>query len=1125
MLIDNESTKYKYYEILEKYAKEGVIQSVSGYFTVGILSYFKQLYNNSIKEYHFILGDIVSSEGVKERTIDLINENISIDNGFECSQTALYAIEFLRQEKVQIKTLEPNFCHAKVFIFKSYNHDEQKDYYILGSSNLTETGIGLRKTSNAELNVLGQGSAAEYNELTIWFKNLWENKKALYYKTVNNQKINFKDYLIELISTIYKKYTPKDIYYKILYELFGNDLQKEAQDPNFNRQIGRLENTLIYKSLYDFQKKAVKSLIKMIDKYDGAILADAVGLGKTWTALAVIKHYQLLNYDVIVLCPKKLEQNWQKFLKNRYSIFEDDKFDYVLRFHSDLREGGLDKDRITLHDFFQSERQKLLVIDESHNLRNDKSQRYKYLVDNILQKNEVIKVLMLSATPINNSLNDVRNQFKLICKASDSGFKETLDINSIYHLFRNANFAFSEWKKEENPTITSFIARLKESDFFKLTDALTVSRTRKMIEGFDTNFVFPIKNAPENQYVTPNIIGNFESFEELFAQFPPMLSAYQPTFYLEEQKNVEVIYNEQLRDRFLVKMIYILLVKRLESSWFSFYSTINKIQNYHQDVLNKLNNYKLRKDELISNFVDLEVYTDETEDDFSDLTLGKRAIKIVDIDRAGKLEAFKSDLKTDIQYLDILKNNLERFNQKISKETEKQHNTASSDSKLQILIAKIIDKQKSGKNNGNKKVIMFTVFKDTAEYLFNQLKLRGLTNIAYISGTESKVWDSETSTKNFDSILERFAPFTKLFKEKTWNNFTIDKSKNEGEQFADWKKWIMENMPETQKVLMQPIDILIATDCLSEGQNLQDCDYIVNYDIHWNPVRVIQRLGRIDRLGSPNSEIFGLNFWPSSNINEYLKLQSRIEDRMIMMKLAGAEVDNNFTEKLKTKIADEKFDEDQTNKMLEKLEKTYQDVETSDNSISFDVLSLETFRQDLSAEMEKNISELVKMPKAIYSGIIKTNQFLNEKGLVSLIGYPSKPAGIQNFNYTSFDLIYLDKKGNQILNNQKEILNGLLMAKEQERNNLALSEIDKGNKIEIDKLKNAIKTWLQKQTMQTIENENGEQKEIMGEANINLFNKLKKGKSQAKLQLNQSITHNDKYNSNNCDLIAWLLVD
>jgi hypothetical protein len=337
----------------------------------------------------------------------------------------------------------------------------------------------------------------------------------------------------------------------------------------------------------------------MLQKYNGAILADAVGLGKTWSALAVMKFFQLQGREVILICPKKLEHNWLRYKKKQNSKFENDNFEFFIRFHTDLRLELMEKYKEPADKFFIDEKPKLFVIDESHNLRNDKSNRYKFLVNEILKKNEDVKVLMLSATPINNSLNDIRNQFKLITKGYSDGFDESLDVKNIDYTFRTAQHEFNNWREHPTPKIADFIKKIP-ANFFKLTDALTVARTRTMIRGQQTGLEFPDKVKPENIFITPKQIGNFESFEELFDHFPPMLSGYQPTFYTEskaekkvklelkkkgEKGKVSAIEDEQQRDQFLVKMLYILLVKRLESSWWSFKSTATKILNHHQNAL------------------------------------------------------------------------------------------------------------------------------------------------------------------------------------------------------------------------------------------------------------------------------------------------------------------------------------------------------------------------------------------------------------------------------------------------------------------------------------------------------------------------------------------------------------
>ncbi len=486
MLLDNENQNLKVHEWIANYTEEGNLNIVTGYFTVGALAYLSRTVNEKIKHYRFVLGDIVNVDAVKDRTLDLINENITVEAALKLDKLAQEAVAFLKQDNVNAKTLEPNFCHAKAYLFKPVANDDRNNYFISGSSNLTEAGIGLKETSNIELNIAETGNNNQYKELADWFEGLWTSRQAHKNKTLideNGKKYAkpFKEYLIEEIEKIFIKYSPKELYYKVLLELFGSQIDSTQDNPDFNRQIGRLENTVVYNALYDFQQKGVLSLIKMLQKYDGAILADAVGLGKTWSALAVMKFFQLQGREIILTCPKKLQNNWHRYLRHQNSKFEKDQFDYFIRFHTDMQMERMEKYTDRADKLFTDDKPKLIVIDESHNLRNDKSQRYKFFVGEILKRNEDIKVLMLSATPINNSLNDIRNQFKLMVQGNVDGFNESLGIRNIDYTFRTAQKTFNEWREERNPKIVDFIKKLP-ANFFTLTDSLTVARTRKMIE-------------------------------------------------------------------------------------------------------------------------------------------------------------------------------------------------------------------------------------------------------------------------------------------------------------------------------------------------------------------------------------------------------------------------------------------------------------------------------------------------------------------------------------------------------------------------------------------------------------------------------------------------------------------
>lgn len=1084
MLIDNENKNKKVHEWISDYTNNGTFDIVTGYFTVGALGYLSKITNEKINKYRFILGDIVSTEQLQSHTIDLLNENLSIEASLKLKSVAIEAVEFLKQSKVEAKTLEPNFCHAKAYIFDDIKDDRHK-YFITGSSNLTEAGVGLKYTNNIELNIAETGSNDQFKNLLDWFDELWNKPQAHYKKTIVDEngkksKKDFKTYLIEQIEQIFIPYSPKDLYYKILFELFGEELLKEQDDPKFNREIGKLENSTIYNTLYDFQQKGVLSLIKMLEHYDGAILADAVGLGKTWSALAVIKYYQLQGRETILLCPKKLENNWKQYLKTRNSKFKDDKFDFIVRFHTDLFENRLEKEDVDL-EHLQSEQPKLLVIDESHNLRNAKSNRYKFLVETLLKTNQNLKVLLLSATPINNSLNDIKNQFSLLVKDDDYGFIDTLDIKSLSGTFRTAQSEFNKWTLSDDKKISHFIEKLP-SNFIKLTDSLIVSRTRNMIE----NLKFPNKLKPINIFESPCKIGSFSTFKELIDKLPPKLTAYKPAYYLgDEEDNTDVTHNEKQRDKALVKMMYKLFYKRFESSWKSFYDTIVRVNQYHQSIYDVAIKYQDNKEDSI---IIQDGKIEQSDEMFDDLTIGKREIKLSEIDACGELDNFISDLKEDLDAMKNLILNLKYFEQSI--EIEKSY--TSKDTKLEKLI-EIINNKKESKN---KKMIIFTAYTDTVQYIYDELEKRGIQKISVVHG----------NTKKYENILQRFAPYTKLYNEKQWNDFN-------GNSYDEWIRWIDKNEPKIKELLDDPIDILIATDVLSEGQNLQDADMVVNYDIHWNPVRVIQRMGRIDRIGSINNDIQGINFWPSKDVDTYLNLQSTIENRLATMKVVGSEIDTNFTDKLKDMAEDENLEKNQTARMLKKLDVSWDDIETSDSSLGFNDLSLEQFRQDLFDEMQKKNDFFKNMPKGVFTGFIEKEDIKADTKLVALL---------KNKENNQFELIYIDKDGKKMLQNQKEVLEFLSINREKKRD--VPSNIDKSKIEEIKKLQDMLYNWVDTLSSKNITNKDGTVEKKAGVKAVDVLNKLKIGQKQAIEKVKENTTIEEEFNIENYDLIVWFVV-
>ncbi len=1127
-------------EYVEKYIAEGNIDIVTGYFNVGALAFLAEISNDKIDNFRLIIGELVKDETTQKQILGLLNEDLSIENALKTRVNAKKSVAFLQQQKVDVKILEPNFCHAKLYLQEAKN--EIANFYISGSSNLTNSGIGLNAShSNIELNLAGTGESDPFPALKSWFQDLWEKPQAYREKTIQKGrqkvKINYKQYLIDNISKLFEALTPEQIYHKILFELF----HQEENDPLFDRDFGRLEDTKIYTALYDFQKSGVRTVIKMLEKHNGAILADAVGLGKTWSALAVMKYYQRKG-EVILICPKKLEQNWNQYLKKGNSRFEDDAFDFEMRFHTDLREGGMEKKQVTL-DYFTSDRAKLIVIDESHNLRNDKSSRYQFLVNEILQQSKGdIKVLLLSATPINNSFKDVRNQFKLMVRGENDGFMETLDVKNLEYSFKQVQNVFNEWTSEEKATMSSFYARIKDSDFFRLTDSLVVARTRKGIKDIQTNLVFPKHKKPINICETPLKFGDNEDFEELITRLKLNLSAYQPSYYtvsVEERKwkkkekedkkkkgikadKNEVLEDDVQREFFLVKMMNILMLKRLESSWYSFNVTVQRIFDHHKNALEKIEDYEKDKknakvffdEDLQSNIID--------DDDLQQLELfsfGKREIKLIDIDDAGMLKAFKQDIKKDKRALTSILDDLSVF----AKRIEKERNNTTEDVKLRELLKIINEKQQQP----NKKIIIFTAYKDTAEYLFEELGKRSFKAFAMVSGDTNKEYGFNNAGRvlnnaSVSSILEKFAPFTKLFNEKEWRNFEpSENAKTPSQKYEEWKTWINQNEPKVAAQLKNPIDILIATDVLSEGQNLQDADMVINYDIHWNPVRVIQRVGRIDRIGSPNDTVQCINFWPSESIDNYINLKGRVEKRMAAMQLAGAEVIDAFTADFNAIANDDELEARQSAKMMRQMEESLDEIDGK-KSIGFDDLGFGAQRQLLNDLLAQKAEELENMPNGIFSGFKIEKEPDLQEGMIALLGYPTLKKQNEGLRYTSYELIYIDADGNNISNNQKVILD--LLQKYYKKDTFIPTKLEQGDAETVNQLSAMLKAWIEKQAKNTQTDEQGNTTETASQMSLDLLSSLQSGSATAVKKIMQEGSINEKYQIKNFDLIAWLLI-
>ena len=1146
MLLDNRIVKKEEQdfttvaEFLKEYLRQGNIDIVTGYFNVTALAYLADIANIDVNKFRFIIGDIVKDEKNSKRTLNLLTENRNIKDVLELVGQSKAAVKFLKQAMVEVKILEPNFCHAKLYL-QNIKKNDPYNFYISGSSNLTSSGIGLNNSkSNIELNIANTGSNNEYEQLVSWFNELWQKPEAYFEKTIVDEngktiKISYKQYLIDIISQLFALYTPEQVYFKILFELF----YQKNEDPAFERKIGKLENTKIYGELYDFQRSGAKSLIRMLEKYNGAIMADAVGLGKTWSALAVMKYYQMQGFEVILLCPKKLQQNWSQYLKRGGSKFEDDKFDYLIRFHTDLREDGLSKDGIHL-DFFTNDKPKLFVIDESHNLRNDKSSRYNYLVDEVLQKSRGdIKMLLLSATPINNSFKDVRNQFKLMVRGENDGFKETLDIKNLEHSFRVIQKLFNGWTKEENATLADFYANIKDSDFFRLTDKLLVARTRKSIADIQPDLVFPKHHKPINIFKTPFKFGDFDSFQELLEKLNINLSAYQPSFYTEsledkaerkklKQKNKDkgikednkaILVDDVQREFFLVKMMNILMFKRLESSWHSFHITIGRIYEHHKNTLKKIEKYEVDKIE-ITLLTDTETQNEVLIEDLTGkletiLINKKSGISLAQIDGVGMLKKFKTDIKNDKNALKIILDSLVEF----SKGIENERNTITKDIKLDELLKIVATK----KTKENKKILIFTAYKDTAEYLYKELDKRGFKGLAMVAGDTNIIQGYTHKLGKHALVLERFAPFTKLFNEKKWEHFEPSETAiTPKEKYEEWIKWVEKTDPATFHKVTNPIDILIATDVLSEGQNLQDADMVINYDIHWNPVRVIQRVGRIDRIGSPNDFVQSINFWPSKDINDYINLKGRVEQRMAAMKLAGSEVIDAFTDEFDALAKEEDLEARQNANMMLQMESSMEEID-GEKSLGFDDMSFNIQRELLDEMLNQKRKEFENMPHGVFSGFkIDADENDLQPGLIALLGYPAMKKYDFAHEYKAYELIYIDNNGAQISNNQKIVLD--LLQKYYKKATFVATELANGEEQAIKPLQDALKKWVENQAKAEEIQDDGSVREVASQMSLDFIQQLQKGSSQAIKTLKTEGTVSEKFQYDNFDLITWLVV-
>ena len=1132
MLIDNKKNRYPddglniktVWDFINTFSgkksnQTGNLDIVTGYFTIRALS---QLYNEIPEEdkFRIVSSELVKPEDDDIHIIDILSGDTSIGSRLHIDQYAEEAKAFLRRNSVQIRAIANAFCHAKAYMFRN-NVKKNDSYYLSGSSNLTEAGLGLKASSNIELTMGApvKLNDKDYIEVCSWFEEIWTQASSEVLSDPSNpksEKISVKDYFIKKIDEYFRKYTPEEIYYKILFELFNSDLDLDGGGIEYHKDMSLLQTSVIWKTLFNYQQKGVISLIKMLRKYNGAILADAVGLGKTFSALAVIKYFQLQSYVTVLLCPKKLEQNWTQYLKRHGSRFDKDEFDYLVRFHTDLQNDRLENayEDATL-SWLQRRMKVLIVIDESHNLRNEKSGRYQELLTKLIQntsdvEGRDVKVLMLSATPINTGLNDVKGQFNLIGHGNDAAFNtDDFNIDSLKYLFADSQRKYTQWCDDPARTIGSFIAMLPPR-FFNLTDKLIVARTRKLIEKtLGENLGFPEKDKPVNVYQGVDHFGKYKTTEEIYTAFESLsLTAYQPSLFLHEsrkeaKKEAASDWNDDVnRERFLVKMMGILFMKRLESSWHSCRTTIKKVLEVHEQTLEKVVAFKEKK---ASGKVDVEIPDDDEYNDTDDIfTLRKGSINLADMKNLG---GFERGLRMDVNKLRAICESLDAYAEDYEKGFEQ-------DLKMEELISILDKKQESD----NKKVVIFTAYADTAKFVYDQLVKCGFSRMASVSGQEINT-TGKHATNNFNEVLRSFAPYSKLYKELDWSDL-YEESKISREDYYDddkrqwnvpyelWQRLIVERRPNFKRLLDDGIDILIATDCLSEGQNLQDADMQINYDIHWNPVRLIQRFGRIDRIGSPNKRVKCVNFWPAKSFEDYLHLEERIENRMAIMNLTGTET-QDLNEGYEQMLKDNPLFDKNADRLLEELQNnSISDIEST-RTLSLKDFSLEVYRQDLIDYFERHKELFRKMPNGIFSGFKVEDDLFQQipESLVAVVGYPHREIGSKK----SYSEIYLmcqpvdtNLQATYQEMNRAEVLEFLRQNKLKER--FVPEWIETTDNVRLAKLTGILQSWMEmKAPRQAVE----ERK--------NRFHA--KGTTGKKTASDKSLE--EKFQMENFDLIVW----
>lgn len=906
----------------------------------------------------------------RERSLYGTEFEVKLRNELTQKAIAKECAQWIRQ-KVKFKS---NVTSEQLMGF--INVDDQSYSPING---FTTVELGCERGNNMFTAITKTSAAENARYFLSTFEEIWNDPSRMQDVT---------DEVVENISTAYNENSPDFIYFVTLYNIFSEFLEDISEDVLPNEATG-FKDSKIWNMLYNFQRDAALAIINKLEKFNGCILADSVGLGKTFTALAVIKYYENRNKSVLVLCPKKLTNNWNTYKDNYVNNpIASDRLNYDVLYHTDLNRthgtsNGLDLDRLNWGNY------DLVVIDESHNFRNggrisgednEKENRYLRLLNKVIRKGVKTKVLMLSATPVNNRFNDLKNQIALAYEGHTDIVDEKLNTTrSISEIFRNAQRAFNTWSKWEPPErTTANLLKMLDFDFFEVLDSVTIARSRKHIQKYyDTTDIgtFPVRLPPISKSPRLTDLKDAINYNEIFEQLMLLtLSIYTPSHYilaskidkyaeLYEDNKVNIGFTQANREQGIRRLTAINLMKRMESSVYSFNLTLTRIKDLIDRTIQTIDTFD-KKTSTQLNLTDITQISEfDGEDQNDDLfSFGKKVkIDLADMDYT----SWRRSLEKDAEVLELLSLMVGDI-------------TPEHDSKLQELFRVLRGKMENPINEGNRKVIIFTAFADTADYLYanvsEYMKANFNLHTAMVSGTV----DGKTTAKglrgDLNTILTCFSPLSKD------------------------KHLLMPNDNTS-------IDILIATDCISEGQNLQDCDYLINYDIHWNPVRIIQRFGRIDRIGSKNAVIQLVNFWPDVTLDEYIDLKAKVETRMKIVNMTATGDDNILSN-------DEKTDLEYRKAQLQRLRDEVVDIEEMTSGISIMDLGLNEFRLDL-LEYVKDHPDIEKTPMGLHAVTAATED--TPPGVIFVL---KNRTGSVNINHQNrlhpFYMVYITNDGEVI---------------------------------------------------------------------------------------------------------------